>query len=219
VILEIEKLASSGKPVTADEIITIKNKFDFEFTVNEIDHLISGIKNGADRTSEIVKNLKSFSNLDRNEMALMDMHEGLNSTLLILNSKLNGIEVLKTFGKLNSLYTLQGELNQVFMNIIDNSIYACLQKNYSPPESPLIKITTTQIKDLTVIKFFDNGIGMSPETLKKIYEPFFTSKPIGEGTGLGMSIVHGILQKINGKLNIDSKEGLGTEITLTLKEI
>jgi signal transduction histidine kinase len=138
---------------------------------------------------------------------------------MLLNTKLKNVEIIKNYGKLSSINTLQGELNQVFMNILDNAIYACHKKDYIHNETPKIKLTTLQFNGMIQIKIYDNGIGMSDETVKKIYEPFFTNKPTGEGTGLGMYIVHGILQKLNGELNFETKKGLGTEITLTLKEI
>lgn len=216
---KVEEIALSDSENKAEQLAAAKKEMDFEFTKNEIQDLISGIKNGAQRTAEIVKSLKIFSNLNNTDLKLGHVHDGLDSTLLILKTKRKGIDIIKEYGDLKEINSLHGQLNQVFMNVLDNAIYACHKKEYLNGEKPEISISTEQSNELTTITLSDNGVGMSEQTMQKIYEPFYTNKPVGEGTGLGMSIVHGILQKINGELNINSTEGVGTQIALTLKHI
>ena len=217
IILEIEKTAGSNPTNLSAEIKEIKEKYNFQFTVEEIEALINGIKQGAERTTEIVHGLKTFSSLNQSDFKIGNIHHGLEATLMILKSKTKGIILNKIYGDLKDINTLHGQLNQVFMNILDNAIYACSQKAYAENENPEIKIKTLQDEEITSVIISDNGVGMSKQIMDRIYEPFFTNKPVGSGSGLGMSIVHGILQKINADLKIHSQEGFGTELVINLK--
>ena len=198
------------------EIKEFKEDLDVEFTMEEIDSLLNGIKDGAVRTAEIVKGLKNFSRLDESSFKSANINDGLISTILILKSKFEGINLLQEYGEISEINCLPGKLNQLFMNILDNAIYACKKKEYTSDSTPVIKITTTQTEKNTAISIEDNGIGMEDETKNKIFEPFFTTKDVGEGTGLGMSIAHGIITNHSGDITIKSELGIGTEIIINL---
>ncbi len=193
-------------------------ELDYEYLKEEIASLVDGITDGADRTSEIVKGLRTFSRLDEDVVKKADIHEGLNSTMILLRSKTKDlVEVERQFNsEFPEIECFPGKLNQVFMNMISNAIYAVKKKRYQEDESPQIILKTEGDKDNIKIYITDNGIGMTEETQKKIFDPFFTTKEVGEGTGLGMSIVYKIIEKHRGHLEVRSELGRGTEFIINL---
>jgi len=227
-IADLKEIINSYETATTEEGISaaqtklireLKKEINLDFTLVEIDSLLNGIKDGADRTAEIVKGLKNFSRLDESLIKSADINGGVKSTLLILKSKFSEIKLVEKYGDLVPINCLPGKLNQLFMNIIDNAIYACTKKKYPSESTAEITIITTQSKTYTTIYLKDNGVGMDDHTKNKIFEPFFTTKDVGEGTGLGMSIVHGIITNHSGDINIKTKLGIGTEITINLPRV
>lgn len=198
------------------KITEYKEDLDFDYLVIEINDLLKGIKEGASRTAEIVKGLKIFSRLDEDDLKVADINEGLDSTLVIANNLLdNKIKVEKQFGAIPPIECYAGKLNQVFLNIISNGIYA-VHKQFAEQSGGKIVITTTNDDEYIYISIKDNGIGMDEQTQRKIFEPFFTTKDVGEGTGLGMSIAYNTIKKHNGQIRLNSKPGEGTEFVLQL---
>lgn len=178
--------------------------------MEEMDELLASVKNGANRTAEIVKGLRNFTRLDEHDRKLFNVEEGLDSTLVILNNHLkNRVDVIKYYGKVPDLVGLPGQLNQVFMNLIYNAADAI-------PEKGKIEIKTWVEDESIKISITDNGKGMSEEVRSRIFEPFYTTKDVGKGTGLGLSISFGIIEKHNGQIEVVSKEGFGTTFTITL---
>jgi len=193
-----------------------KEEMDFDYLTTEIKHLIKGINEGATRTAEIVKGLKIFSRLDEDDLKRTDINEGLESTMVIANNLLNGkIGVVKEYGELPTVECYAGKLNQVFLNIISNAIYA-IQKRFGENVGGELAIITTHDDKNVFIKVKDNGIGMEAQTQKKIFEPFFTTKDVGEGTGLGLSIAYNTIKKHNGQIIVNSSPGEGTEFILEI---
>lgn len=194
-----------------------KRQIDVNYIGKEIKSLLDGIKEGALRTAEIVKNLKNFVRLDQSNLKLADLNEGLESTLLLVrNAFPTNIVVKKDLGKISLVECAPGKINQVFMNIITNGIQAIKAKKHEPGQLPTLTICSIQAGSNVKVSIKDNGTGMSSDVINKIYEPFFTTKDVGEGTGLGMSIVKGIIDSHHGDLEIKSTEGEGTEFILTL---
>ncbi len=194
-----------------------KEEIDFDYLKIEISHLLKGIHEGASRTAEIVKGLRVFSRLDEDDLKKADINEGLESTLVIANNLLNNkIKLDKQYGNIPLIECYPGKLNQVFLNIISNGIYA-IKKKFEDQPGGILKITTCCDEKNVFIKIEDNGIGMDEVTKKKIFEPFFTTKPVGEGTGLGMSITYNTIKKHNGQIHINSTLGSGTEFILELQ--
>jgi signal transduction histidine kinase len=184
--------------------------------VVEIRHLINGIHEGASRTAEIVKGLKIFSRLDEDDLKKTDLNEGLESTLIIANNLLNGyVNVITEYGDLPLVECYAGKLNQVFLNIISNAVYA-INKRFGDNQGGEIKISTISDGENVVITIADNGIGMTEEARKKIFEPFYTTKEVGEGTGLGMSIAYNTIKKHNGQILLNSVLGEGTRFILEI---
>ncbi len=199
------------------EIERLKKEIDVDFVQKEIDSLIVGIEEGAERTAEIVQGLRTFSRLDEAELKTADVHEGLLSTLIILkNSIPYYITIEKAFNAHSEIECYPGKLNQVFMNIITNAVQAISAKQEKDPVEKIIISTKDVDQDHIQISIKDTGIGMTEDVKHRIYEPFFTTKDVGEGTGLGMAIVFKIIQKHEGHIDIISAPCKGSEFIITL---
>lgn len=199
------------------EIEQLKNDLDLDYLKTELNTLLKGMEDGAHRTVEIVKGLKIFSRVDETDLNLVNINEGIESTLIILNYQMgNSITLVKELGAIPSIECYAGKLNQVFMNILTNSIYA-LQKDKQDGKTPTIWVKTWLNDPETVaISIRDNGPGMTPEVRAKIFEPFFTTKQVGDGTGLGLSIVFKIIEVHSGNIQVNTEVGEGTEFLITL---
>ncbi|HEY4327471.1 MAG TPA: 7TM diverse intracellular signaling domain-containing protein [Mucilaginibacter sp.] len=214
----IENVSVSDAPAADKQrqIKEYKEEVDFDYLTSEIDHLIRGINEGAQRTAEIVKGLKIFSRLDEDDLKRTNINEGLESTMVIANNLLNNkIKVVKEYGNLPPAECYPGKLNQVFLNIISNAVYA-VQKKFGENTDGEIIIKTTHTDENISITIKDNGTGMDTDTQKKIFEPFFTTKDVGEGTGLGLSIVYNTIKKHSGQIIVHSVPGEGTEFILEI---
>ena len=199
------------------EIEKLKEELDLDYIKTELGTLLKGMEDGAHRTVEIVKGLKIFSRVDESDLNLVNINEGIESTLIILNYQMgNAIKLVKELGNIPSIECYAGKLNQVFMNILTNSIYALL-KDKPENATPTIWVKTW-LKDPEniAISMRDNGPGMTPEVRAKIFEPFFTTKQVGDGTGLGLSIVFKIIEVHSGNIQVNTEVGQGTEFLITL---
>ena len=199
------------------EIEAFKRKVDLVYLRQEIGTLLSGIEDGARRTAEIVSGLKNFSRLDESDIKEANINEGIESTLVLVRSSIpRNIEVITNLGNLPIIECFPGKLNQVFMNVLTNALYAMTKKESL--EKHKLTITTFEKDNHVYVVFEDTGIGMTPEVKEKVFEPFFTTKDVGEGTGLGMSIVFKIVESHHAKMEIESEAGKGTKITLVLNK-
>lgn len=197
------------------EINALKNKLDYNFLTEELDGIISSIENGANRTTEIVRSLRNFSRLDEDDLIPTDINEGIESALVLLKSECTGIEIVKNLNPLPKIECYPGKLNQVFLNLLNNAVFA-VRDNLENTKTGKIVITTSAENETIVIKITDNGIGIKQEIIDRIFEPFFTTKEVGKGTGLGLSIVYRIIEAHHGQIKVDSKINEGTTFTLTL---
>lgn len=201
------------------QIEKLKKQIDIGFVKDEIGSLVKGIQEGAERTAEIVQGLRNFSRLDESEVKKADIHEGLESTLLLLKNNLpSNIRIQKIFAPNGEIECFPGKLNQVFMNILSNGIQAIRMKDaqLQQEQEEWISIRTVDQGDKLDIHIRDTGIGMSEEVKQKIFDPFFTTKDVGEGTGLGLSIVYKIIQKHGGRIEVVSSPGAGAEFIISL---
>ena len=211
--------AYEEEPNRSAKIADLKEDIELDFLLEDLPRLIESMKASAERLTKIVSGLQNFSHLDENKRQTVDLHECIESTLLILNNPLkNGIEVIKNYGDLPPVSCYSGQLSQVFMNIISNAIDALgeakskeTHPNFIPAKNwqPQIRITTevleTKDSEWVAIRISDNGPGIEPEIQKRIFETFFTTKPVGKGTGLGLAISNQIVtQKHGGKLFVRS---------------
>ena len=202
-------------------------ELDLDFIISDLPKTLDSMKIGSERIREIVLSLRNFSRKDEADLKAVNIHEGIDSTLLILahrlkaNGEYPGIEVIKKYNELPLLECFPAQLNQVFMNILSNSIDALEQKFYTSDKSAKvalnIEISTAAIDGKAIIKIADNGCGIPEEVINKIYDPFFTTKEIGKGTGLGLLICYQIVvEKHQGKIQCFSEVGQGTEFAIEL---
>ncbi|MBA4304489.1 MAG: hypothetical protein C0424_09725 [Sphingobacteriaceae bacterium] len=198
------------------KIKKLERELDFEFLKEEINILLNGMEEGAKRTAEIVKGLRIFSRLDESDLKKVDINEGIESTLILLNSSMGGkIDLVKNYDPDAFVECYPGKMNQVIMNITNNAIQAILE-NESPLQRGVVEITTQSEQDHVRISIRDNGPGMTSETKEKIFDPFFTTKQVGHGTGLGLSIVYSIIEAHNGKIDVESTPKVGTTFHILL---
>jgi signal transduction histidine kinase len=180
------------------------------------------MKGGAERIRNIVLSLRNFARHDEADMKPVDIHEGIQSTLMILQPRLRcegeqrGIEVIEDYAILPRVTCYASELNQVFMNILSNAIYALEKDEHTA--KPRIQIRTElSSRNSAIVRIADNGPGMSDEVLRRIFDPFFTTKPVGSGTGLGLSISYQIVVEAHGgELTCTSAPGNGTEFAIEI---
>lgn len=217
----IQKIALTADLSVAEkesQINTYREEQDLDYLKTEIDFLLKGMYEGANRTAEIVRSLRIFSRVDEDSLKFADINEGVESTLVILNSLIReGVQVEKQYAKLPLVECYPGKLNQVFLNIITNAIYA-INKKFNGSTGGVLKIATDVEGDNVAISIEDNGTGMPDEVREKIFEPFFTTKEVGEGTGLGMSIVYNTIKKHQGEIKVESRMGAGTKFTLVIPQ-
>ncbi|GAB4407146.1 MAG: hypothetical protein OHK0039_09410 [Bacteroidia bacterium] len=188
----------------------LREELELSYVTDEIQDLIDGIGEGAERTSEIVSSLRTFARLDESDRKRFDLHQGIDSTLALLRNRCQGIDILRDYGDVPEIEGYPGKLNQVFMNILTNAIQAM-------PEGGLIHIMTQRSGPQEVeIRIRDTGVGIPEAIQARIFEPFFTTKDVGEGTGLGLSITHSIIEQHRGHIDIQSVEGQGTEVIIRL---
>jgi two-component system, NtrC family, sensor kinase len=195
---------------------------DLDFLLKDLPKVLTSMQVGADRVRQIVLTLRNFSRSDQVLMQAIDIHEGIDSTLLILQNRLKArynrpeIEVVKEYGDLPAIECYTGHLNQVFMNILSNAIDAIED---IPDCTGRITIRTSLNANRTsiIIRIADNGAGMTQEVKEQLFNPFFTTKPCGKGTGLGLSISHQIVvEKHGGNLKCESLPGQGTEFCIEI---
>jgi PAS domain S-box-containing protein len=195
---------------TFSETESLKEELDISNLIKEIHLLLEGIKEGAGRTTEIVKSLGNFSRAGEEQLVIRDVHEGIESTLTLLSGELGGrISIRKEYGDLPKIECFPGKLNQVFMNILSNGIQAIEQKGE-------IVIKTARDKHQVFIHISDTGKGMPEVVRKRIFEPFFTTKEMGKGSGLGLAISYNIISQHHGKIRVNSEPGKGTEFILSI---
>jgi two-component system NtrC family sensor kinase len=194
------------------EVDELKEEMDFSYLIQEIHSLLKGIEEGANRSSEIIKGLRSFSRLDDEACQIYDIHEGIDSSMVLLQNKIidKKISVHKDYGDFEGVECFPSKLNQVIMNILTNS----LQAMEAGSGELFIQTVSSGIGIKIIIK--DNGRGMPPEVKEHIFDPIFTTKEVGKGMGLGLSISYGIIEKHNGNIDVISEPGKGTEFIISL---
>ena len=206
---------------------------ELDFLMEDLPKLFSSMKVGAERIEKIVASLRTFSRMDESELKAVDIHEGLDSTLMLLQHRLKaqadrpGIEIIKEYGNLRLVECYAGQLNQVFMNILANAIDALEEghrslvighgKEITNYQLPTIRISTKLKDNWVIIRIADNGAGMTETVRQKLFDPFFTTKPVGKGTGMGLSISYQIItSRHKGSLQCISSPGKGAEFAIKI---
>jgi len=226
-LLSLFNLYEKHYPDPVDDIREKREEIDVGFLTEDLPKLLTSMQVGTDRIRDIVLSLRIFSRLDEAEVKDVDVHEGIDSTLLILNSRIKSptmscpISIVREYSGLPKVKCYPGQLNQVFMNILSNAIDA-IEEEYENTNNkdwqPEIRVITEPVEgDKISIQICDNGPGVPEALLEKIFDPFFTTKAVGKGTGLGMSISHEIFaEKPNGAICCQRIEPQGTRFTITI---
>ncbi len=224
-LLHLLRLYQENYPNPCDEISSQIQEMELDFLVEDLPKVMSSMQMGSDRIREIVKSMQNFSRTDNSNMTQCDLHDCIENTVLILRNRLNSkkigrdIEVVKDYGKLPPVECYAGQLNQVFMNLISNAIDALEEAAEEEPNA-LLKIhirTELAGSDRVIVRIADTGAGMTADVKERMFEQFFTTKEIGKGTGLGMSIVYKILvENHGGILRCESEPSQGTEFIIEL---
>ncbi|MEG3927548.1 MULTISPECIES: PAS domain S-box protein [unclassified Microcoleus] len=229
-LLDLVSLYEDEYPEPNSRIVDRIQEIDLDFMAEDLIKLVGSMQVGTERIRQIVLSLRNFSRLDESAMKPVDIHAGIESTLLILQHRLKSrdsrpeIEVIKEFGKLPLVECYASQLNQVFMNIIANAIDAIEERYHqlsvpqSETKSGRITISTGVTPQKTVrVEISDNGTGIPEGIVDRIFNPFFTTKAVGKGTGLGMSIAHSIVvEKHKGKIECISSIGCGTTFNIEI---
>ncbi len=219
-LIELLRLYQAHLSEPPEEILETLEDLDFEFMAEDLLNLLSSMKIGAERIRQIVSSLRTFSRKDEAEQKSVDIHQGLDSTLLILGNRLKAeahrpaIRIVKDYADLPPIDCYAGQLNQVFMNILGNAVDAL-----AGTENPEIRISTALVDKQVEIVLSDNGEGISEDVRSRIFDPFFTTKPIGEGTGMGLSISYQIVtERHGGLISCESTPGEGTTFTIQIPQ-
>ncbi|MGK7925120.1 MAG: sensor histidine kinase, partial [Spirulina sp.] len=223
-LLDLMQLYEREYPAETPAIAEEKEAIDLDFLQRDLPRVLSSMEMGTTRIREIVLSLRNFSRLDEADRKEADLHQGLESTLLILQSRLKfqsnrpEIQLIKEYGQLPSVECYPSQLNQVFLNLIGNAIDALEPGAIAGEiETPTIFIRTILKDKQAIVCIADNGPGMSAETARKIFDPFFTTKAIGKGTGLGLSISYSIVvERHGGELSCVSSPGSGAEFIISI---
>ncbi|MEH1951512.1 MAG: AAA family ATPase [Nostoc sp.] len=226
-LLDLINLYQQQYPHPSEIVEQKIEEMDVEFLTEDLPRVLDSMKVGSSRIRNIILSLRNFSRLDESEMKPVNIHEGIDSTLMILQHRLKEnnnraeIEVFKEYAQLPDILCYAGQLNQVFMNILSNAIDALEDYNNgedSPRKNPQIRIRTELGEVNTLkIRIADNGYGMTAQVMQKIFDPFFTTKAVGSGTGLGLSISYQVVvDKHKGQLSCESTLGEGTEFVIEI---
>jgi len=179
---------------------------------DDIREMVRVVQRGAHRTKDIVRALHNYSRTDDESVVEFDLNRGIDDSLELLRHMIKGnVEVVRNYGSVGKLRAHAGQLNQVFVNLIVNAVQALGGRT-----DATIWIETRERDGRALISLRDNGPGIPPEVLPRIFDPFFTTKDVGEGSGLGLSIVHGIVERHGGTIEVHSKVGQGTTFTVSL---
>ncbi|NEP10752.1 MAG: EAL domain-containing protein [Symploca sp. SIO2C1] len=229
-LLKLLNLYQKHYPQPVAEIAELSQAIELDFVQEDLPKLMASMVMGSKRIKVIVQSLRNFSRLDEAQMKSVDIHEGIDSTLLILQNQLKakaehpGIEIIKEYGDLPLVECYPGQLNQVFLNILCNAIdvlesyrASCSSRKRETHPNQITIRTEASPADFITVSIQDNGPGISKKVKERLFDPFFTTKPVGKGTGLGLSISYQIVvDKHQGKLECISSPGKGTEFRITI---
>lgn len=195
---------------TLDEVRQLKSNLEYDYIRGDVEALIAESEDGIDRVKRIISALKDFSHIEEEEFRLADLHRGLDTTLNVVNNELKyKAEIVKEYGDIPDVECIPSQINQVVMNLLVNAAHAIEQFGR-------ITLRTSCENDWALIEVEDTGKGIEPKLLNRIYEPFFTTKPVGKGTGLGLALSYSIVQKHHGRIEVHSEINKGTRFRVWL---
>lgn len=235
-LIELINIYQKELKQPSENLENIIEEIELDYVIEDMPQILASMTSGANRIQGIVKSLRTFSRLDESDFKKVDIHAGIESSLLILNSRLQDkpnsppINVIKHYGELPLVYCHPGELNQVFINLLTNAIDAIDEslasiQNLNNSQVPDLPAKTgeirihTEVKDNSwvAIEISDNGQGIPKQILPKLFDPFFTTKPVGKGTGLGLSVSYQIIvDKHQGRMDVVSEPGQGAKFIIEI---
>jgi two-component system, NtrC family, sensor kinase len=225
-LIELVNVYRDSDPKPSAKLQQLIDAIDLPYLLEDLPKMLSSMKMGADRIRDIVLSLRNFSRLDEAGLKAANLHEGLDNTLLILQHRLKSqdyrpeIHIVKTYGVFADFECYAGQLNQVFMNILSNAIDA-LEESWQKGSRlcPKITIVTEEMANAVVIRISDTGIGIPHQHLSQLFDPFYTTKPVGTGTGMGLSISYQIVvDRHRGRLECESIPDEGTTFLIYLPQ-
>lgn len=215
-LLNLVHLYQQQYPHPTPAIQAHTEEIELEFLIDDLPKLLSSMKMGSDRILKLVSSLRNFSRLDAGDMKCVDLHSGIDDTLLLLNHRFKeAISIIKQYGDLPLVQCHPAPLNQVFMNLLSNAIDALLESAEQPDKQIVIQTQLVAPNQISV-QIRDNGSGIPSQIKDKIFDPFFTTKDRGKGTGLGLWICYQIIEKHGGQIAVNSQLSQGTEFEITL---
>jgi signal transduction histidine kinase len=221
-LLQLVNLYQQYYPEPVTQIQEKLRQVELDYLQSDLPKLIESMQTGVNRIKDISNSLRNFSRNDCDRPVLFNIHDGLESTILILTHRLKasdhrpGIQIIQEFGKLPEIECYAGQLNQVFMNILANAIDAVEEAQINTG-CITVKTELAENKQEVLIRITDNGIGMTEEVKQRIFDNLFTTKPVGKGTGLGLAIAYQIVvEKHNGVLDVSSYKGKGSEFIIRI---
>ncbi|MBE9123712.1 PAS domain S-box protein [Tychonema sp. LEGE 07199] len=229
-LLHLIELYQNHYPDPVPEIIEEVEAIELDFLMEDLPKLLSSMKVGADRIQQIVASLRTFSRMDEAEMKAVNIHDGIDSTLMILQHRLKAkhnhpeIEVIKEYAQMPLVECYAGQLNQVFMNVLSNALDALEERDTRRSAEEMrhnpstISIKTEMLEgDRVLIRIADNGVGIADGVITQLFNPFFTTKSVGKGTGMGLSISYQIVtDRHKGSLKCTSSPGQGAEFAIEI---
>ena len=231
-LLQLINLYQKHYPNPIPEIQEQTLAIDLEFLIEDLPKLLASMKVGSERIQQIVASLRTFSRMDESEVKAVNIHDNLDSTLMILQHRLKpktdfpAINIIKEYGLLPLVECYAGQLNQVFMNILSNAIDALEDVHTSEIgreqerinyQSLAIHIRTEINDNCVTIRIADNGPGITEPVQKRLFDPFFTTKPVGKGTGMGLAISYQVVtERHGGSLQCISSPGKGAEFVIQI---
>ena len=199
-----EAIACEGGAGAEERIRALREQHDVDYVLEDLASLFAACDEGVKRTTTIVRDLRSFSRLDKGEASEVELNQALDTTLNLLRGRLTGIRVHRDYGELPLVECLDGQIGQVFMNLVANAAEAM------GDDGDLTVRTRALEADRVAVEIEDSGHGIPEEALSRIFEPFFTTKEVGKGTGLGLAISYGVVLRHSGTLTVTSEAGRGT---------
>ncbi len=229
-LLQLIQLYQQHCPQPSLEIQDWIEEIELDFLIKDLPNLFASMEAGASRIKNIIHSLRNFARLDEAEMKRVNIHEGIDNTLFVLQHRLHhsssppGIQVIKEYGQLPKIDCYAGQLNQVFLNLLNNAIDAILEYKevgeFDPDTTtPTILIRTAVVESNWIqIQIIDNGLGIPEKIHQHLFEPFFTTKPVGQGTGLGLATSYQIIKKHGGELTCHSVVGQGAKFVIEIPQ-
>ncbi|WP_231728930.1 ATP-binding protein [Alishewanella sp. WH16-1] len=206
-MLLVQRLSEQLPPAQSQ---LLKSQFDFDYICEDLPNLLQQSEQGLQRVIEIIRDLKDFSHIDQAEFVMADLHQGILSTLNIVANEIKyKAEVVKQFAELPPVFCIPSQLNQVLLNLLVNAAQAIVERG-------IITISTGCDAQWVWFSVADTGPGIAAEQLEQIFQPFYTTKPKGQGTGLGLALSRSIVEKHKGLIEVQSTPGVGSCFTVKI---